>query len=359
MSLVKIKFILLLLPLLFIGCTAGSAIDVPELLVPVSVQHDSHIVGRGRIARFSQYRSIVRVESEGVFFRSTPLPFGGFEVVEGQEVRQGDVLARLNTGAIEAQMENRRERIADLQAEHRFQNRQMEIAIEIAQLELQQEPTDLKRLEVERLQLELRQAREWQAFSLSYYESSLTEMTQQMAEAELLAPHDGVVTYRADIRQGTWIEAFRNIVYISDGQNLFVEYIGVTTPMIMRGSNVYALIAGNYYALERIILPPNEILYYIRYTGMAPFRFTFIDPPSENVRLGLFAPLLVYDAVLEDVLRVPPNAVFRDALLGNYVNLIGENGQRTAQPVEVGLRTDPWVEITAGLLEGDEILVQQ
>lgn len=368
------KLWLILGLLLLSGCAVHTGAP-PELLTPVSVQNDTFIVQRGRVARFEQYRAIVRVESEGLFFRSTPLPFGGFEVIAGQEVRQGDVLARLDTRQTEERIEERRERIADLRTEHAFQNQQMERNISIAQIELlaltQQiteydgipghdllEAADLKRLEIQRRQLDLQQARDWQAFALSYYQSDLDDMLARLPDAELRAPFDGVITYRVDIQQGSWIEAFSSVIYISDHQTLFVEHAGPTQPSIFRNSIARAAVGDRVYELERIILPPNEVLFFTRAGGQAPFRFAFVDGPDEAIAPGQFVALMIYGDAEEDVLRIPPNAMFSDSEIGNYVHLI-ENGQRVMQPVEAGIRARAWVEIRSGLVEGDEILVRQ
>ena len=356
------------------GCVANAEADAPELLVPVSVQNDIFVADRGQVARFEQYRGSVRVESVGLFFREPTLPFGSFEVLVGQEVRQGDVVARLDTRRIEEQIAVRQERINDLIADHNFQNQQMERAISIAQLEhlsLTQQmmeselPTsyllmeaDLKLLEIQRRQMDLQQARDWQDFELSYYQSALSEMLSQLSDAELRAAFDGVVTYRASITQGSWLESFRSIIYISDGYSLFVEYTGPTHPPIFRNSIIRAVIGDDVYDMERLLLSPSEMLFFTRAGAQAPIRFNFIDGPCENVRLGQFVTLMVYSEIAEDVIRIPPNALFSDAELGSYVHLI-ENGQRSLQPVETGVRGRAWIEIRSGLLEGDEVVVQQ
>ena len=356
------------------SCASQVGAAPPELLVPVSVQHDTFFVQRGRVAQFEQHRGMVRVESEGVAFANNSLPFGGFYVVSGQEVREGDILARLDTSRIEERIDERRVLVSDLRAEHNFQNGQAERAISIAQIELlaltQQindtdgqpdpvllEAADLKRLEIARLQMDLEQAREWQIFTLSYYQSDLEEMNIQLREAILRAPFDGVVTYRAEIRQGTWLESFTPVIFISDLQNLFVEYSGHTTPAVFGTTVSLAYIEGQSYEIQRITLTPNELLFYTRAGANPPVRFAFIDEPDDDV-IGKFVSIMLYRNVLEDVLRIPLNALYNDIEIGHHVYLI-ENGQRILQPIETGLRTNAWIEVRAGLLEGDEILVQQ
>jgi len=362
--------VLTLTLVLLCGCAVHVAADAPDLLQPVGVQNDVFVVERGRIARIEQYQATVRVESEGLFFRDAPLPFGGFEVLVGQEVRAGDVLARLDTRRIEERLDLRRERIADLQQEHRFADGQMERAISAAQIELLDltmrlteadglpteemlEAADMKRLHIQRLQLDLQQAQDWQAFNLSYYQSDLNDILAQLAAAELRAPFDGVVTFRADLRQGGWVEAFRPLVYISDGQNLFIEHTGRSSPTIFQGSRKYAHIGGAVHEVERIIIPPNEALVFTRAGGTVPLRFAFVGEAS-GVEAGQFVQLKVYTDVVEDVLRIPPNALFFDEEFGAYVNLTDG-----AQPVVTGLRNPAWVEVVSGLAEGDEIIVQQ
>lgn len=346
----------------------------PELLEPISVQNDTFIVQRGNVARFDQYRGVVRVHSEGLFFREANWPFAGFEVRTGQEVRQGEVLARLDTRQMEEDINLRRQRITDLQAYHAHVNGQFERRISIAQLELlslsQQiaenenppayllEQADLKRLEIQRIQLDMNQAREWQRFALSYYQTSLNEMMEQMPSAVLRAPYDGIITYRADIQDGSRIDAFAPIIYITDGESMFVEYTGATTPMIFRTSIVRGEIEGRSYDLERIILPPNEVLFFTRAGGTAPFRFDITSGDMEYLRPGQGVSMIVYQEVMEDVLRIPLNALFSDPEIGHYVHII-EGNNRILQQIESGIRSRSWIEVRSGLLEGDEILVQQ
>jgi hypothetical protein len=183
-------------------------------------------------------------------------------------------------------------------------------------------------------------------------------MLSQLRDAELVAPFDGVVVYRADIHQGSWLEAFSPIIFLSDESYLFAEYTGPSQPSIARSANLVGVVNGNSYEMERIILPANELLFFTRAGGTAPLRFAFTDEPGEDVRPGQIINIRSYMAIHDDVLRIPPNALYMSPELGSYVNLL-ENGVSVMQPVEVGLRTRAWIEIRSGLLEGDEIIVQQ
>jgi hypothetical protein len=358
------------------ACAMQVGAEAPELMTPVMLRHDTFFVERGRVANVEHHRAAVRTSSEGLSFKETTLmPFGEFLVLAGQEVRAGDVLAVLDTTQLDENIERRREQINDLSVEHSHQNRRMERDIDIARLELLSinrqieeadgqppehllEAADLKRIEIQRRQVELDQARDWQSFDLSHYQSDLNEMLSQLRDAELVAPFDGIVVYRADIHQGSWLEDFSPIIFLSDESYLFAEYTGPSVPSISRSASLVGVVNGNSYAMERVILPASELLFFTRAGGTAPLRFAFIDEPGEEVRPGQLINIIVYMAVNEDVLRIPPNALFMSPELGSYVNLL-ENGTSVMQPVEVGLRTRAWIEIRSGLLEGDELIVQQ
>jgi hypothetical protein len=87
-------------------------LDAPELMLPVGMRNDTAHVTRGDIVVVSQMTGLVRTSSEGLFFTQMTLPFAGFDVLVGQEVRQGDVLARLDASNIERQIQLRMETIA-------------------------------------------------------------------------------------------------------------------------------------------------------------------------------------------------------------------------------------------------------
>ena len=68
--------------------------------------------------------------------------------------------------------------------------------------------------------------------------------------------------------------------------------------------------------------------------------------------------LHVYTNVMEDVLRLPGNALFHHPDRGYYVYKI-ENNQHIQTPLTVGTRTETYAAVLNGLNEGDEVYVRR
>jgi len=168
------KSIIFAILLILSACAYEESIYIPPLNRPVSAINDTFIVEYGRIIEVLQYRAIVRSGSEGVFFSYAPLSFWSYEVLVGQEVRAGDVLARLDTRSTNEQIMLRRERISDMQEDFLYRQGQTERQINISNLEHLAiltriadypayqllEDAEQLRITSNRLELELKQARE-------------------------------------------------------------------------------------------------------------------------------------------------------------------------------------------------------
>jgi multidrug efflux pump subunit AcrA (membrane-fusion protein) len=367
----KITASILTTALLLASCGAPARENAPpELIAAAGVRSDMAVVERADIGVVEQARGIVRMQSEGLFYTNAPFPFDGFAVTPGQEVREGQLLASLDGESARTQIERQRERLDALRAEYAFENGIREREIVIARLEYIAiikeandlldmsllESAELKRLDAERLDLELEQALTRQALTLSYETGLLEEMEAGLAGAELRAPYDGVVTYIADTARGSRVEAFRPLVYISDRKNTFVEYAGSINAPLSRNAVVVGVAEGREYALERVYLSAQELLFYSRNQAAAPVRFTVAAPEGE-LRTGQPVTLYIYSQIVRDALRVPINALY-SGTEGQYV-YANRDGQKVMTPVETGVKTSAWAEITSGLEEGDVVYVEQ
>ena len=81
------------------------------------------------------------------------------------------------------------------------------------------------------------------------------------------------------------------------------------------------------------------------------------DVTDPTVKGGMTVSVNIITEIASDVLAVPSTAVKSDSSGGNYVQIL-EDGAPSNVTVEVGMSTDSYVEITSGLTEGQEIIVQ-
>jgi macrolide-specific efflux system membrane fusion protein len=81
------------------------------------------------------------------------------------------------------------------------------------------------------------------------------------------------------------------------------------------------------------------------------------DVTDATVKGGMTTSVNVITKVASDVLAVPSTAVKSQGTDSKYVQIL-ENGAPTNVTIEAGMSTDSYTEITSGLTEGEEIIVQ-
>lgn len=131
----RMSALILLLMLLLCSCAAPVAPEAPELLEPVQAQLQTATVLRGDLMDAT-------IEYGNIFIASQPVAFsidGTVEtvhVIPGQSVKQGDILAELNTESLQAQLDALLQQQAATSYSNALTNRNLEIDAEICQLNL-------------------------------------------------------------------------------------------------------------------------------------------------------------------------------------------------------------------------------
>ena len=352
--------------LMLTSCSSGLPRgNPPELMTPLATQVDLAVVTRGTIQEIHQYPGIIRLGFEALHFGSTPLRFGEFHVIVGEEVVEGQLLARLDVEHIEEALEELLENIASTQRNHERENNiiRSEIAIleaEYQELVVAEEETvalSSKRAQINLRQLDLEHAQERQALLMRDLQIQVDYLNEQLAEAEILAPYDGTIIWMADLDVGGFIYPFQTILSISNGEDIFVEYAS-TQRLIFRPHVepvVTALVGDQVIDLRLRPLSQEDSSRYLINQMTPPVRFE-ITTGGHNLTPGASVVIRHYAHEARDVLKVPVNSVhsiFRDPYV--YVN---HNGNRERREVEVGIRNAAFIEIIYGLEEGDEVFVR-
>ncbi|MCL2665502.1 MAG: efflux RND transporter periplasmic adaptor subunit [Defluviitaleaceae bacterium] len=366
---------------LFSACARAETDGPPELITPRSEIDDTAFVTRGTIAQVEQFRGIIRVVSVPLYFLDTGLSFLEFTVTNGQSVKQGDLLARLDTKPWETNIENLQSSIDSKMSDYEAENKKAEIDITIAQLELSRMMRQLaeqgatgeysdnlmmqieyKKLELIRMNNNLTDRLEQQSMSMVSERESLANLLARLPLTELYAPFDGVITYMMAYEPGQYVPGYQNVIFISNMEDKFLEYLNnkdrlaisfeKTVTGIMDGEPVMLIrrpLTRQETAIVNEALGPNN-------NWPGPVRFN-IEGNKHPLNEGDFVYIYALTNQRDDVLRIPSNALYFDLELGDYVyKQVG--GRKVFQSVEIGIRTTAFVEILSGLEEGDEIFVK-
>jgi RND family efflux transporter MFP subunit len=271
---------------------------------------------------------------------------GGLRVVEvaveeGDRVRQGQVLVRLEDAVLAAQHDQAVAAVAEAEA-----------ALRIAQQDLQRAAELVRTNSVPRQTLEQREAATRQAEArLAAAEARRDEAVARLAQTRILAPADGIVTRRVALL-GSVVPAGQEMLRLAREGRLELnarvpelELAAVAAGMAVRVTHGERVIEGRVRAIAPTVSAETRL-------GTVHVAL----PPESGLRPGMFAraEILVEAA---SVLAVPQEAVvFRDGRPAVFV--LAEGGEQVAlRAIATGRRRDGMVEVTEGLAAGERVVV--
>lgn len=340
------RIICLLLPVLLL-CGCSSKTDAPELLEPAKVQADIETARRGEIFNVVMYEASIEPEVIGQSFAS-----GGsiddLNVTLGDVVKSGDLLATLDMTGTQAQRDTLADRIEYMTTNHEFDMRRLELEAQLAE---QSGASGALEAELIRLQAEEKQ----QLFSveLQELEQQLASLDASLKNDSLTASCDGTVV-KMNVQPGGSVRGGSACIYIADDDTKVITSEYITESDIEKCDRVYASIGGAEYDVE--YLPYDRETYLQLSISGAEMSSTFkITDPTDEIENGMFTCIYLVTDYVEDVLKVPANAVHKDT--GGYYVYLENSGEQVKQYVEVGVMTPAEVQIISGLEEGDAFYV--
>jgi|GEM_PF-4776718 len=349
----QIKFwqiFVLALCLLFSGCgdkesesEAASRKEVPELIEPISMKQESIYVQYRNVSSMQVMETVVLPYQEELGFDRSGILENIYAYI-GKEVKEGEVLAELRDEAGE-ECERLSEELIQMQEENTYNNRHLEIDIEIAKLSGQ---------DASRMELELAHNKELQAFEEEYLKGKIEEAKKESGNYQLLAPFSGTVTALINYGEGTAISEGNPILALAseDGRYLQTDYI--TQNAIEDCHEYYAVVDGKRYEIEYIPYSDEQLQMITTKNEKKVSKYRMID--AQGAWFGRNAFVCIVGEYRENVLAVPKSVLYKERR--NYYVYKIEGDLHVKTPVEVGVIGDTYAEIISGLEEGECIYVE-
>lgn len=249
--------------------------------------------------------------------------------LSGDQVKKGDVLATLDSGDLETQLENAK------------------IELQILQLDLQQAQENPPEnggtnYAAERIKLQIQQ-----------HNLTIANLEKQLSEATIVAPISGVITFVADLNVGDYIDAKKTLFTVADTSKVEYSYTGPKVTKLSVGMDCTVSIDGTDYAGKISMsqaTAPKEFADQMKDT----VRISVDGIPQ--VSIGSKANFSCTVNTKQDVIIIPRNAL--SGYSGDYYVYVLEDGLKTEKTVEVGISTSTQVEILSGISEGDQVIVK-
>lgn len=236
----------------------------------------------------------------------------------GDFVEEGDLVAEMNTGALEYELEIQR------------------LKTEAAQLQYNSTGAraDLLQLEIEQNTLAMYQA--------------------EYDGARIYAPIEGQVSYVYKLNPGTEFDPYKVLARIADPEALFVEASYSELRTFSVGDEVTVSVDGEPYA-GVVSYSPREA----REEGaenVNALHIEFKDEKPPFSYLGSLADVVKVNATAENAVVIPKHLVKSDGER-EYVQLY-ENGEKTERDIVTGIYNATEIEIVSGLNAGDQVIVK-
>lgn len=342
------------------GCS-NEVQTAPELLEPVGVKMSTATVRRDTVYTVESFDGELVPYVEELHFVSDG-KLGEILVLPGELVKEGQVLATLDEESVNKQIAALDDDIYEISSLGKFSDRQATADIGIAKAELEkmraegasQQKCSEKELEIQKLELALKQAQELRNMELSNRYSSMNALKESLKTNQIVAPFDGRIVYVRNIKPGASVQGYSTVLCIADETRLSLQIDYEPEGTFTSADKVYAQILDKTYT---ITYQPYDQTEYVSLllSGKQMKSMFSIDAKPGELESGLFAVVMALDNYKEDVLTIPVNALYRDQNGRHVYKLV--DGQRVRCDVTVGMITETKIEILEGLTEGDVICV--
>lgn len=171
---------------------------------------------------------------------------------------------------------------------------------------------------------------------------------------QVVAPQDGVVSFLG-VREGMYIQPNTTIMSLADLSSVWLQ------AEVFESQADW--VAAGQAAEARLNYMPGEV-----FSGQVDYVYPILDPktrtlrvrlhfdnPGEQLKPNMYAQVSIYGKLQPNALSIPLEALIRAPYRDRVVVSLGD-GKFRVHEVMTGMESGEWVEIIAGIEEGDKIV---
>ncbi|NMM62394.1 efflux RND transporter periplasmic adaptor subunit [Clostridium sp. P21] len=183
-------------------------------------------------------------------------------------------------------------------------------------------------------------------------------ITFQNGSDSIVAPFDGVIS-DISVAAGDSVNSAQQLITVFDNKNLYTTISVDETDLPNLKIGQKADIKVNAFPDAKFTGTIKDISQQGTYSnGVSNFDVIIGFDSIDNIKVGMSTEASIVTESKDNVIAVPVEAV-KDARGGKYVMIPKDNGATTLQKVEVGISNGRMVEITNGLVAGQEVEIPQ
>ncbi len=339
--------------LLSAGCSMLPQEEVtlaPPLKVPEKITYETLEVKKGTIERKIRVTGrFISVSQSNIQFTERGGRLELMKVKIGQKVKKGDILATLDTETLNDDI--KLQRIALERAQLGYDEAKRVLDVESA---ANSSNPDMTRVEAESRNKQMQYNLSMARLELESNAIRLQTLTRALNEANLVSPIDGDVIYVTDVKTGDWIDTYATVVTVADPEKLQLRYSDDRVGDFVTGMKVTVTIDNIVYQGEVVMTPidlPIDAKESMKNTVLVA-----VTGLPKDIRIGLDAQIVATLDLRENTIVLPKYALQKN-FGRTYVNVL-KNNLREERDVEVGIQSDPEVEIVKGLELGEMVIIR-
>ncbi len=311
------------------------------------------------ITKFAEYPGRVKGGNEEAVMPKLSGRVTAVHVIEGQSVRQGQVLASLDSGKLNAAVQQAEAGLATARAALAANEVQRQAALtnynRMAELHNASAVSD-QALEAAKAQYDVLNTGAAEA-GVAQAEAALSLARQNLSDCQVVSPMDGIVG-RVDVSVGDTANPQSPVAVINNTADLEIEVkvSEADISSVQAGTGVKVMIdAVGKEPLEGAIKSVASVADPVLRTYSV--RVSLPNNPSAQAKSGMFAKVMLGTQSRAGVLAIPMVAVLPKSG-ENIVYVINDENRAQAVIVRTGLNDGLYTEIITGLQEGQRVVTK-
>jgi len=276
-------------------------------------------------------------------------------VQAGAVVEEGQLLAQLQLGDLEARIEDARNAIAELELRHTYQQKLYELEKRRYEINAQSMETWEQEEALEKLQEQYALRSQELTDALALQNLTLKSLEEDLAMRQIRAPFSGTVSRVNKVKDGDMSSTYTSMITLIDSTMSLFRASTEHWDRLKAGDEVEITVSKTTY---RAIVTDEAAL------GLEPVQrepgkkadvYLVLSEPSFELEEGDVGTMTLVLEEHLDVLYLPKEVLSASA--GQpIVYYQREDGMKAVKTVEAGVTIGDYTEILSGLVEGEEII---
>ncbi len=301
--------------------------------------------------------SYVPVQTASLSFQMDDEFIDRYMVQTGDAVTEGQLLAQLQLGDLEARIAAAENEIAVLRLKIEHEQKKYDLDLQRLDITTKQMEAPEKREAYEQAEEQFVQLMQSLQDSLTYKELALKGLQKKLDQRQIRAPFSGTITRVADFEDGDRSEFGVGVITLVDSTRSIFRASTEHWDRFVPGDRHMVTVKKEDY--EAVVCSAQELGLEepVRVEGKKSYVYFALTQPSFELKDGDSGTVeIVLDERL-NVLYVPAKAV--SAANGEpIVYYVQEDGMKAYRYVEPGMTINAYTEILSGLEEGDSVIIK-